>query len=295
MKSYEQSLKEIYERARKFEQEKKRKRKTIITVISVTALAIIAVGISMFFFSRRSWSDDTSSLRTSDTKTTTMKNDPAMDEPSVYPAAWKDLSMAVIKWGKVTGIDVYESSLVLSDDNDLPVKNKNGEYFYKAYSYYEIQVEFIKVFDKTFTGSLSSELYETLKTSTVLWIPDYYAERVKEGDTALVFISCIKREVLPDGNPDSGRADDGAGSNMVVRLGVQPISAFCRDGIMPALNLYEIIDNRLTFPDALPIKHELLIESNNRIHKENSEIPLFEEGANMADLERFFEYLCSIE
>jgi hypothetical protein len=311
MKSYDQTLNEIYTKANnQISEMHQRKQKRIKIVAAFAPLCLllvvslsIGVGMSMNKTPTNDPISDQESHLGNNTDAGIILENPTVDdsttaddfvsggissaEPSIYPSAWKKMNAVIVKWG---------------EQNDQTWVENYGRYSHyneENYSieYVGVNVEFVTIFSETMSESNITDIEKIIENTTYLMIPKFYLDEIETGDTSLVFLQQIARF--------SNTAPDGKflGTYTTV-LGATVGQCLAEDKYVPA-SIFNIKDDKIRVPEqAYEINPEneeyyspimnALQEANEYVLKNDSSFSVaFRDGASVEDISELFAIVCN--
>lgn len=302
MKSYDQALNEIYQKAQEKTIQAKRRRKMLLTAIPVCLVITLSVGI--FLLLRPPTIPDNgpqpnegmnNGLEDNISKDDPNKNEqvptPDQDitnaEPGIYPGAWKGLNAVLVKWGEMTDATWWETW-------GGPVQ-ESGTYIVE---YVGVSVEFLEVYSETMTESLIDDIEKTISKTTYLLIPKEALDQIEVGGTSLVFID--RREIIHRAVQDADGTHYGEYEDILgVRLG-----EWLSPGEFVPAPIFTVRDGKVEIPESAYLKDknqqyymrviQHLCRANDYIDKKGENgIAKFENGITVEELGKYFSYIGS--
>ena len=304
MKSYDQALNEIYQKAQEKTVQIKKRRKIMLTAIPVCLVITLSVGM-LFLITPPSVPDNgnhpnegiNNGLEDNISKDDPNKNEqvstPNQDitdaEPSIYPGAWKDLNAVLIRWGEMT-------DATWSETWGGPVQESG---IYKV-EYVGVSVEFLEVYSETMTESLIDDIEKTISKTTYLLIPKEALDQIEIGGTSLVFID--RREIIHRAVQDADGTHYGEYEDILgVRLG-----EWLSPGEFVPAPIFTVRDGKVEIPESAYLKDKNqqyymrvighLCRANDYIDKKGETgIAKFENGITVEELGKYFSYIVTIK
>ena len=314
MKSYDQTLNEIYNKANKqiteMQQRKQKRRKVFAAVVPVCFLLVVSlsIGVGMglgktptadspvadtlhdnLFYNAESENTitDQNSVVNNSENDVIISDGVNNMEPSIFPSAWKKMNAVIVKWG---------------EQNDQTWVENYGKYSHYNEENYSIEcvgvnVEFVTIFSETMSESLINDIEKVIEQTTYLMIPKLYLEEIEVGDTSLVFLQKIAHIA------DTDAAGKFLGTYTTV-LGAMVGDCLAEDKYVPA-PIFNIENNKICVPEqAYETRPEngeyysyimgLLQEANEYVQKNDSSTSVaFEDGASVEDIAELFAFICS--
>ena len=303
MKSYNQALNEIYQKAQEKTAQLKRRRKIMLTVIPICFILSLSIGI-FFRMSPPTVPDDGS--QSDGGMNTRPGNDDSLGdgsnqieqvptpdqditnaEPSIYPGAWKDLNAVLVKWGEMTDATWWETW-------GGPVQ-ESGTYIVE---YVGVSVEFLEVYSETMTESLIDDIEKTISETTYLLIPKEALDQIVTGGTSLVFID--RQAIIHRAEQDADGTHYGEYEDILgVRLG-----DWLSPGEFVPAPIFTVRDGKVEIPESAYLKDknqqyymrviQHLCRANDYIDKKGENgIAKFENGITVEELGKYFSYISS--
>lgn len=314
MKSYDQTLNEIYTKANEqmteIRQRRQKRRKIFVSVAPVCFLLVMSlsiwVGMNFGKTPIAGLNDpiDTQQENPLDVgigdsaivEPPSMDDTPKTDQivsgnagtamPSIYPSAWKKMNAVIVNWGEQNDQTWIE--------NYGKYSHYNEENF--SIEYVGVNVEFVTVFSETMSESLIPDIEKEIEQTTYLMIPKFYLEEIEAGDTSLVFLQRIANvaNTAPDGT-FLGTYTTILGAMVGDCLAEDkyiPAPIFCieNDKILVPEQTYEINPDNGEYYSYIM---NLLQEANEYVRKnESSTSVAFADGASVEDIAKFFAFIC---
>lgn len=313
MKSYDQTLHEIYTKANEqiteMHQRMQKRRKIFATVVPVCFLLVVSLSIGVGMSLEKTPIVDNPAAETlhdnlldnaehenTVTDQNLVVNNNGNDvvvsggasnmEPSIYPSAWKKMNAVILKWGEQ------------NDQTWIENYGKYSHYNEENYSieYVGVNVEFVTIFSETMSESLINDIEKVIEQTTYLMIPKFYLEEIEIGDTSLVFLQKIAHIA------DTDAAGKFLGTYTTI-LGAAVGECLAEDKYVPA-PIFKIENDKICVPEqAYETRPEngeyysyimnLLQEANEYVHKnESSTSVAFADGASVEDIAKVFAIIC---
>ncbi len=311
MKSYDQTLNEIYTKANnqisKMHQRKQKRIKIVAAFAPLCLLLVVSLSIGVGMNMNKTPTNcpisDQESHLGNNTDAGIILEPPPVDNttnaedlvsdgvgsavPSIFPHAWKKMNAVIVKWGE--------------QNNETWVESY-GKYAHYDEKIFQIEcvgvnVEFITVFTETMSESNITDIENIIKNTTYLMIPKFYLDEIEAGDTSLVFLQQIAR--FGDTDPDGKFL----GTYTTV-LGAMVGDCIAEDKYVPA-SIFNIEDDKIRVPEqAYEINPEneqyyshimnILQEANEYVLKNDSSSSVaFKDGASVEDISELFAIVCN--
>lgn len=308
MKSYEETLVSIRNKACELiEKRKEQKRKLKTTLFSVVpAFLVIGIVIAAISIAPLKPANDnntplTSSLpggttaaQTADSLVSTDPN--VTGEPSIYPDAWKTMNAFLVQWGEPTN-DTDWDGFALRDGDTYRI------------DYTGVSVTILKCFASTVREDYDENerfgLPDAIKSFNMLYVQKELLEQIRPGDTALVFVKLFRSTAMtdPDGNQLTGINSQGNQVDLMDYLFTPGSAAVTGPEYDPIYAVFPVIDGKLEIPDSAYRRRDggdyflfqtsLLQYANLIIDREGlDDVPAFRSGMTVEEIGRFFDYFC---
>ena len=313
MKSYDETLTSIREKAAelvKKQKERKRKAKTVL-YSAVPVILVIGVIIAIGTAGPLNRPDDrepgqtgslTEGTAPAQTEPSVVTTDSVVlsdVEPSIYPQAWRKMNAFLIRWGEPTDATYSESRGLWYGGTMTPL----------VIDYTGVSVTILKCFESTVEREYDERerfgLGDAIGNFGELYVERELLEQIRPGDTSLVFVKLLasKSRSDPSGAQLTGIDSQGNPAGLFDYLFTPGFTSVPGPEFDPLFAVFPVVDNKLVIPDKAYVQRDngdwllyqmSLLQYANRIIELRGldEIPAFRSGMPVEEIEEFFDYFC---